>query len=636
MAESWIFIVFDVLECVTFHVMATPVPGLLAFSFMAKKILSMNIASPKVRLPPLFVMFRFLLFVFLFQTCPAVYQTFNCNGTDLVFSVKSGELVFFQSDSFPQNIPVIDGSACSATFKRADNLPKGLYFAFTNGFLNGFGIADENGGGLFFSYYDSTRSSADAVYYDSTRSSADAVSFFAVGATQLTLLSSMLGGNYSTPWQAFQAIVFAPSDSIKSTNCWLQKQVFTLTDPNQIIPIISEDASQVKEFCQWFFTIPAGFQLKVNCFHWSMFGGEYFRVKTNLGETYDFGNDFSKTFRGTNFTISYNRTIHPNSGNGIVAFISLLSVAAPTTSDCIKTTTNASIITYSNFDPQFGYKPNMQCSKPLKTVGGQVYDLTFTTKFIERAGETIKLIINNGNISPYFISDGSCPYFISDGSWYTLEPTTSMYITDVAFSSDGSVNQAGFSFNFNPKNCDCAKSTMMAYCNGTVILGVAGEGHSNYCSNMDCTFVIVPNLACPDALIFFETKFNPRIYINDTLTVYLDRNVITSINTAKDYKMVVEPGQNLTLSFKTGQVSNIVFDSWIVFYLSTYPYMVTRTLTDESPTFAVNLGTTGSVVVKVDLKSIDLLELFVVQASNAPFDLSNIQIYDGSTYMKPL
>lgn len=72
-----------------------------------------------------------------------------------------------------------------------------------------------------------------------------------------------------------------------------------------------------------------------------------------------------------------------------------------------------------------------------------MYDLIFSTKFIEKTAETIQLVINNGNINSFYISDGR---------QYTLEPSTNMYITDVTFISDGSVNSAGFVFDVSPKS----------------------------------------------------------------------------------------------------------------------------------------------------------------------------------------
>ncbi|KAE9552178.1 hypothetical protein FO519_004625 [Halicephalobus sp. NKZ332] len=516
-------------------------------------------------------------------------------------------------DLGPKDTVFVGNASVTSEGQRSDGQQNGLWFAFTNGFSYFFDIEhiDKN----------VTKLKPENLYNDYNIPRDVSLKYTYYRFPHLDYV----------PWQAFQAVVYAPQKPNLKTNCWLSDQVFSLSNETEIIPIISFEISEVSELCLWHFTVPEGFYLKTNTMHWTTYGDEKFVVISSTGSSQEIRGPGVTYTNGRNFTIRYNRIPHSQDGTGIVAFVSISRTSATNREDCIiQENYKNGTINLSMIDYQKGYSNNIRCYTSLDILNNGIYELRFPNRFVEQGADKIQLTNPNGN------------KYLLTGDDYLLNTNTAYFPNTLEFASDGSVVGAGFQMVIEKKNCDCSPKDVLIPCNGSYsLLDITAGGKITYCSGMDCSWKFISNPECPGAAISFMVFPNLRYSV---LSLYFDqfglfvdgkmRHNFTSSHRTESRSYLFEYGTSIEgrLIIADEEMSQVFEASSLTVYFTHVQLQksIHVQLTNENPTFAVSLtALQGSALVTVDAPPVDILELFVATNNSADPILSSYTLYDG-------
>uniref|UniRef100_A0AC34QUA0 CUB domain-containing protein n=1 Tax=Panagrolaimus sp. JU765 TaxID=591449 RepID=A0AC34QUA0_9BILA len=381
-----------------------------------------------------------------------------------------------------------------------------------------------------------------------------------------------------------------------------------------IIPLYANGNQSLNVFdvCQWNFVVPSNFKLKIVVT--SLFGKEL-TIKTA-----DYQGQIIKpgVYYFDNPTIEIYYRKYLNMTYGLQGYVTLVSRSNSTTTTNCHQKTDGNVVIYSNSANNQGYENDWACSTNLQNIqANRRYLFTVTKPFYENLGDQLRLkdpTVQNGT---YLLSYDSPMVF--DSSFKTD--------LQLEFISDGSVVQNGFEVQQVEQNCSCPVVELMPNCNSSL----ASYTFAGYCINVNCTYTLKINPACPDKLI--------SLYITSKLTtkpIYIF--VITIGQSSPNY--IIGTGKYDYLSYlPTTKIMFQLASNPIMISPYFFPYISVEISTDEPPKFSNVELTADNPLFVLDLKTDSnnynisvpvgqTLEMILTSTE----DVDYYDLYDGPEY----
>lgn len=223
------------------------------------------------------------------------------------------------------------------------------------------------------------------------------------------------------------------------------------------------------------------------------------------------------------------------------------------------TTLNSCSGTISDGSGASNYANNMNCSWLISPLDGLPVSLSFVEFDTQSGVDAVSIYNGTTALAPLLgtFSGNSLPSSV-------VAVSGTMF---VVFSSDASVNSAGWKANYSCVPQACASITTLSNCNGVFS---DGSGSTNYSNNMNCTWLIAPSGATSITLTF--TSFNTEAGY-DFVRVYNGSNALApSLGTFSGTTIpapVSSTGGSMFVSFTSDQF--VVGSGWSANYACTTP-----------------------------------------------------------------